>query len=519
MKFAKELESLRDAYLEHFEAASWTDYKQLKKMLNDETTDKDSYFMFWEEQLSKVAEVVAVHPEPEDAALAEFIQGNAEALRKAAKKWDKMKGSLGSEQQAMRKSMADCVLRTSLRARRVTAARDDCSPCSPHSPAALLPQRIGRLQGDDTGAAHECRVSIEADTDDANTSVVASYKEILTQFSLLSVMEGLLLFVFLLIVAFEPLAVEFTKKPGQTKTSYVASTVVLLEACLSTATGCMLAFVVNPNKNRGNSRWEDVLQCVHWRNIRKYLPTGILERAIGYSLSIVVINYMSPSTYMVLSQSRLVLTGILARVLLPKSPNRAQWHGLLIIVVGMLNFKMSHGGKGGDDESGDSAWGLILLTVLVLCKASAAILLERALQNDEDQSIVIQSANIDAGTIIPAFMLATLQANFFPPDAQSSVDEQLSIAKIFDGMTGRACMLVFYLLLKIWFSNVIVKRFSAVVKYVMYATAVVLTYLAEVVLLDGDFKIVSFLGTIVVMQGVFLFADGRSFVAKTPKKK
>eukprot|EP00929_Paragymnodinium_shiwhaense_P075469 TRINITY_DN3858_c0_g2_i1.p1 TRINITY_DN3858_c0_g2~~TRINITY_DN3858_c0_g2_i1.p1 ORF type:complete len:551 (+),score=77.22 TRINITY_DN3858_c0_g2_i1:128-1780(+) len=531
MKFAEELESLRDAYLDQFEPASWADYDEFKKMIDDGTTNKDAYFLFWEMQLSKVAGVVAVHPEPTDAALAEFIHGNSEALRKAAKKWDKMKGGMGDEQQPMRKYMAECVLRTSLRARRVAASRGDSSSCnSPHSPLSPIKPFAkvawGEEPAHDADAVHkwqdsprDCVTPVKGGADVMNKrSVAASYNEIVRQFSLLSVVEIMLCFMFLLVVAFEPLMVEFTKEPGQTKTSYVASAVIFLEACLSTVTGCILAFLWNPNQKRGNSRWEDVVQCVHWRNICTYLPTGVLERAIGYSLSIIIINYMSPSTYMVLSQSRLVMTGILARVLLPKSPNRAQWHGLLIIVVGMLNFKMSHGGKKDDDESGNTPWGLILLAVLVLCKASAAIWLERALQYDEDESLIIQSANIDAGTILPVFTLAVLQANFLSQGAQSSADQQLSVLKIFDGMTGRVGMLVFYLLVKIWLSNVIIKRFSAVVKYVMYATAVILTYLAEIVLFDGEFKMVSFLGTIVVMQGVFLFADGKSFVAAATKK-
>eukprot|EP00929_Paragymnodinium_shiwhaense_P075468 TRINITY_DN3858_c0_g1_i1.p1 TRINITY_DN3858_c0_g1~~TRINITY_DN3858_c0_g1_i1.p1 ORF type:complete len:544 (+),score=78.88 TRINITY_DN3858_c0_g1_i1:36-1667(+) len=511
MKFGQKLAELRESHLDSFEAASWTDYKQLKKLLKDDNVDEDEYFLFWEEQLQKVAQAVACHSKSCDEDLKGFVDANCEALRKAAKKWDKSKAT-GNQQQPMRKRMTDCVLHTNLRARD-RATSPTASPTA--SPTPFSPQPIGK-PGDQEPERAACTSADHAPLKQSTTLK----SRISEHFSLHSVVEGVLCFLLLLVVAFEPLLIDLTKGEGHKEMDYVASTVILLQACLSTATGCVLAFLINPNRDdtaqrRGNSRWEDAVRCVHWKNIRAFLPTGLL-RAVADSLTIVVMNYISPSSYMVLSQSRLVLTGIFAQLFLPKSPNRAQWHGLLVIVVGMLTFKMSHGAEDGGDESENSAWGLFLLVVAVLCKVGASIWLERALQTNEDEGIIIQSANISAGTILPAFIFAMVEANFVGEGAHGV---PISFSKMFHGMTELVGVLACFLFLKDWFSNLVIKRFSAVVKYVIYAAAVVVTYVAEVTLFSGSFNIVSLLVTVVVMQGAIMFADGKSFVTTGPKKK
>ena len=103
----------------------------------------------------------------------------------------------------------------------------------------------------------------------------------------------------------------------------------------------------------------------------------------------------------------------------------------------------------------------------------------------------------------------------FESNAQIAEFESLSwLDKMFWGFNPVVGFLVFYLLAKGWLSNVVVKRFSAVVKYVIYATAVVVTYIMEISFFGTLFDKVSFIGTAVVTQGVCLFADGKNFVEK-----
>ena len=288
------------------------------------------------------------------------------------------------------------------------------------------------------------------------------------------------------------------------------------------------------------SRLDDLRACFSKKNILMFAPTGFL-RAIEDSLTIVVINFISPSGYMVMSQSRLILTGLMAKLCLGSSPNQMQWHGLFIIATGMISFKFAKAsGKEEDDEdsqreSDKEALGLVLLAIAVVCKVMASVWLEYALKKGGAQSVIIQSANISFATIIPAFVFAAFHANWVVNEegvkaAESqrerwverkdgsqepgAYEHEASLAHVYRNWSGLIVFLLFYLLAKNWLSNLIVKRFSAVVKYVVYATAVVLTYLFEssgLLGIGGNFGLSALFATFVVMQGVILFADAKKY--------
>ncbi len=213
-----------------------------------------------------------------------------------------------------------------------------------------------------------------------------------------------------------------------------------------------------------------------------------------------------------------------------------------------------------------------------MCKVAASIFLERALKNAKEESVISQSASISCGTILPAFLFAFLHAAFWTEttttttaittttaapvssaalrDLLSRESAGISLTRLlspavsndregnpFTGLTPLTITLLFYLLIKNWFSNVIVKRYSAVVKYVIYALAVAITYCWEMAMFSGEdtavtttstgapgaeasstaapepakdyesFRIIRFVSVMVVVQGVILFADS------APQKK
>ncbi|CAD7950223.1 unnamed protein product [Amoebophrya sp. A25] len=79
--------------------------------------------------------------------------------------------------------------------------------------------------------------------------------------------------------------------------------------------------------------------CFGPSNVLKFLPTGVL-RAFDDGLTIYVLALVSPTSYMVLSQSRLLLTA-LAAIIVPgcKAPKRMQWHAIAFTTTGVVAFK------------------------------------------------------------------------------------------------------------------------------------------------------------------------------------
>ncbi|CAE8647785.1 unnamed protein product [Polarella glacialis] len=150
---------------------------------------------------------------------------------------------------------------------------------------------------------------------------------------------------------------------------------------------------------------------------------------------------------MAMAQSRLVLTGLASKFLLGRSPNGVQWQGMSVITLALLVFSRSYKVGGAANE-----FGLILVMVAVVCKVAASVYLDKVLHDDADMSVIYQSACISCGTVLPSLVYILV------------MDREIAI------------------LAKHWLSNIIVKRFGSVTRYVIDAAAVAGTYFLQLVL-------------------------------------
>ena len=113
---------------------------------------------------------------------------------------------------------------------------------------------------------------------------------------------------FCLIVGYQPVFADQTLREHQ----YNEATVVIMEAILSAAVGLAYVFV--------DSGSDGALEVLSPNNILFFSPTGIL-RAVEDTLSILVLRYVDPLTYIVFSQLRLPLTAAAAHFFLEKKPS------------------------------------------------------------------------------------------------------------------------------------------------------------------------------------------------------
>ena len=99
------------------------------------------------------------------------------------------------------------------------------------------------------------------------------------------------------------------------------------------------------------------------------------------------------------------------------------------------------------------------------------------------------------GTIIPSFCFVFVLNHF-----------EDNSGGIFSGWGPVIGLFTAYILSKNWMSNTVIKRFDAIVKYVVYAAAMPLTYTLQMALKTRQFSSLTFLCIMSLMWGVCLFA-------------
>ncbi len=482
--------------------------------------------------------------------LERYLHANCEALRKAAKKFDKHRGRSCQQLKVLSIEQA-------LREVNYPKLDGDLHVSTQKSSSVVVPRVRRTLSstseeeeddapngtaGKTTGKAIKSSWTAAAGQHYFRPAALI-YNSLHYKNINLALVSSLLL---LLLAAFQPFVVEWSKE-GTNHVPYNPVSVILAESVCSVFLACFVSVIVvgsscrtttstgsssstsgssflqqaelsstsitttarTPGASCCNSVSQAVYPCIAPSNVLKFLPTGVL-RAVEDSLSIYALQYVAPTTYMVLLQSRLLLTGLAAQFLVPEctAPTRVQWHALFFTLSGIMAFKSvvldQQEQKDDKDDSSssksksDSLTGTVILAVAVVCKVGASIWAERALKRGADTSVIVQAANISCGTVVASLVLFPIGQAVFPPvgkdspsegddekDDGSSSSNNASFSNLFANWSLVTLFLVFYLLQKNWVSTVVVKKLSATTKYVVYAIAIVLTYFLELLFIEG----------------------------------
>jgi hypothetical protein len=262
---------------------------------------------------------------------------------------------------------------------------------------------------------------------------------------------------FCCVVAFEPIFV--TVAAEQSRFSEASVTVV--EALVSIGLGLVMAAC------EGN-----IWQALNLYHLILFFPTGFL-RAVGGILELLVLRWIDPMTFLVISQLRLVLTAFASWAVLRKMPNSIQIRDCVMISLTCLLYSVLDEADDDEDEVATHSFGIGLAIFAVICKVVASVWHDHALKKAGKLSVAVQSFCICAGMILPAVagMLGMEAAGL----AEESLPESASVRVI---VVALGC----YILMKNWIGNVVVSHGSSVLKYVAYAMALPVAYVAEYML-------------------------------------
>jgi len=435
----------------------WVDYKGLKKTIKGENP-RESFALEWEKQLANLANalresffaVLNAKNDDLDDALREYMMLQREALRKSAKKYDKKIALPGGYPpcEPLFTRLIDTILETTKLASKIRA--------TPPPPS----QRQTGIRGWVRSNWKICVACLF-------TFIVASeplvYKKVNTFFD--------------------------SKQPVGLREPLI----IIMSSAIASVIGALYVLVTDTAA---------FTKCFEPKSLVKMAPAGI-ALGLGDLTALIAIEFVDPTTFSVMAQSRLIITALLSYCLLPSHPNILQWFALGFVALGILVFCFDKPSK--DNTEKKMATGILILMGSALTKGFASSWMDRTMKKraeTDNCSFVPSVVHLSVANAIPAILFL--------------IGYAISGA----GVNGAAYMIypALFLFVKNWYSLFVVKTTSAIVKYLMCAVAIMLTYCGEMLWFDETFRTVTFLACLVVCLAVVLFATGKEY-EKDPFKK
>mmetsp|Transcript_57678 Transcript_57678/g.182653 ORF Transcript_57678/g.182653 Transcript_57678/m.182653 type:complete len:347 (-) Transcript_57678:1264-2304(-) len=189
-------------------------------------------------------------------------------------------------------------------------------------------------------------------------------------------------------------------KNAQGRYDYNTATVPLcaefLKMCLSM---CFLAYETNSNKKVGKGTNVTV-----GRGMLLYIVPSIIY-LIHHNLTFAMLRYLTPSTYQILGNIKIITTGLLSRVMLKRKLSYLRWMALVLLMVGTTTSQL--GGQGSKGSSfrtvGSPVTGYLLGLINALLSALAGVYTEFLMKKNQDtlnwQNIQLYGCGVAANAL------------------------------------------------------------------------------------------------------------------------
>jgi len=224
---------------------------------------------------------------------------------------------------------------------------------------------------------------------------------------------------------------------------------------------------------------QEVYTCFNPDVLWGMLPCGFLFSIADVS-EVLAQGGIDPTTYIVLSQARLLLTALVMKWRVGKGQTTLQWMDLMILTVMIIVFQMMPNDFNAAKPKGatvkDNAMlGMVMTMAKVLLSVYAGVAQQKAMQGSSPAGKCSFIAQVTAQQVggIPAILLAL-------PLCCVARGTPLGVYGFWGGPDGgwdhRTWGVVFAYSIKIYLVSLCVKRFDALVKNICNAGACLLTY-------------------------------------------
>jgi len=199
------------------------------------------------------------------------------------------------------------------------------------------------------------------------------------------------------------LTVTATQKPDH-QYEYNTATVVLLAECAKLVTSIVI-YVCN------NSWAEFKVEVVERRYLLAYYFVPAVLYCLYNNLQFTSLSWFDPTSYFVMMQFRVVLTGLLYQIFFKKQLNRIQWLSLILLTLGCIVQRLQENDIGKLSLDVNIYLGLIFLQVLSSC--SAGVCTEYILKSGSDTNVMVQNVFLYLNSIFCNLVLLTWNGQVF----------------------------------------------------------------------------------------------------------
>jgi hypothetical protein len=224
---------------------------------------------------------------------------------------------------------------------------------------------------------------------------------------------------------------------------------------------------------------QEVYTCFNPDVLWGMLPCGFLFSIADVS-EVLAQGGIDPTTYIVLSQARLLLTAVVMKFRLGKGQTTLQWMDLMILTVMIIVFQMMPNDFAASKPKGatvkdNAMMGIVMTMAKVLLSVYAGVAQQKAMQGGGAAGKCSFIAQVTAQQVggIPAILIAL-------PLCCVARGTPLGVYGFWGGPDGgwdhRTWGVVLAYSIKIYLVSLCVKRFDALVKNICNAGACLLTY-------------------------------------------
>lgn len=292
--------------------------------------------------------------------------------------------------------------------------------------------------------------------------------------------------------AMTPLAQQLSR--GNTGYPYRMSTVVFSVCCIRVIT-CWAVVLLKESRGVWGFR---IIAC--WSST--VIP-GMMS-GIGDALEAASLEYIDADSFLVLSQTRLLVLELFGPWILRRKWNEIQWYAVVSMLLGVVSFQkiqsgslcqdVGEGSKQNDQQQHHFLLGCLIVFASVLLKGISSLLWERVIKEKQTGvSFTLKYTLYSCTLLLGSFAFMIAKDGISPPES------------FFEGWSRKTLLVAGALLLRMVMSDFVVKVLSAMASTFVNVLSLIVGYFVSLALSGRPVNTLALVQALMVCQAVLVY--------------
>jgi hypothetical protein len=248
-----------------------------------------------------------------------------------------------------------------------------------------------------------------------------------------------------------------------------------------------------------------------WKGIWKPAPMKVFSfigfvYALGDYLEMASMGSLGGAAYQILLQSKLVITALMMWAIKGTKQSALQWNILILVMLSMCVYMMGGSSDSGSGDGGIPIMGVINVLLKVTVSCFCAVLSDKYMKDYKSEPIYVQLVQFKCSWFVTILILSILDGKTWQNG-------------FFTGWSGVTVGVLASFTIKGWSTMYLLAILDSVLKNIGEASAVLVIYVAQVVLpsFEDVFEVPTFLSVMVVVLSVTAYVGSKSVQEKADK--